>query len=157
MRLPGLIKKEWKKITNHSSKINSISMTELKHFLRDCFLFLMDVETVHDLDECKFFLTTECFYLMQRVIAGGGRIVGSFSEVVIENIQIYGWKQQTINKTKYNVVAAIISVRNKGGWNIYDYNVQMLRPVNQDPIEGMWISADDDWKIKSFGEAEKKD
>lgn len=154
MRLPGIIKKEWKKITNRSSISHSVSLTELKNFLRDCFLFLVDVKSVEDLQECRFFLTTDCFYSMCRKIENGQDVIRPFNSIVIENIQIYGWKEQLIKKEKYTVIAAVISIRNKGDWNVFDYDVQMMRPVNQDPIEGMWISADNDWKIRRF---EQKD
>ena len=120
MRLPGIIKKEWKKITNRSSISHSVSLTELKHFLRDCFLFLVDVQTVEDLQECRFFLTTDCFYSMCRKIENGQNVIRPFNSIVIENIQIYGWKEQLIKKEKYTVIAAVISIRNKGDWNVFD-------------------------------------
>ena len=154
MRLPGFVSKEWKKITDRSSKNYSISLTEIKHFLRDCFLFLVDVKTVGDVASCRFFLTPECFYSLCRKKENKENIIAPLTGLVIEKIEIYGWKEQTIKKEKYTVIAAIISVRNKGDWNIFDYDVQLIRPVGDHTDDGMWINEDRDWKINRF-EAKK--
>lgn len=154
MHLPGFISKEWKKITDRSSKTHAISLTELKHFLRDCFLFFVDVKTVEDVTSCRFFLTPECFYELCRKKENGQDIIAPVVEPVIENIEIYGWKEQTIKKEKHTVIAAVISVRNKGNWNVYDYYVQLIRPVGDRTSDGMWIDEDRDWKISRF-EAKK--